>query len=134
MIDRGANPHIRNAEGISNYERFGLASLKKVPSVKSVFYPIKNFPAGNLGESWCYKTGVYDGKYGAVVGKGGEGVVIRGKWRGQHAAYKFVPIKGQQFAPSYENSVADMNARLNEMTEMTQTPGDAILHFEAHFR
>ena len=134
MIDNGANPHIRNANGTVQYDLFGLSYLKNVPSVKSVFYPIKNFSSGNLGDPWYYKTGVYDGKYGQVIGKGGEGIVIRGEWNGEQAAYKFVQIKGLKFGKNYDEVMADVNKRLKEMTEMMATPGDAILPFEAHFR
>ena len=93
MIDHGFNPHIRNVKGTTQHELYGLSNLKNVPSVKSVFYPIKNFPTGNLDNSMCYTTGVYDAKYGRVIGMGGEGVVIQGEWNGRSAAYKFVEVK-----------------------------------------
>ena len=134
MIDLGANPHIRNAEGATQYDLFGLSNLKNSPSVKSVFYPIKKFQNGNFGEPWCYKTGVYDGKFGRVIGKGGEGTVIQGEWNGQPAAYKFVEMKGLKCREDYEDVMADMNERLKEMTEMLATPGDVILSLEAHYR
>ena len=131
MIDRGANPHIRS---VADIEKLGIADLINVPSVKSIFHPIKNFPMSDLGDPWCYTTGVYDGKYGGVIGKGGQGIVVQGEWNGQPAAYKFVQKKGQKLASGYDNSVADMSERLKEMTEMMATPGDEILPFEAHFR
>ena len=134
MIDHGANPHIRDVDGNTRYNDHGLSNLKNVPSIKSVFYPIKNFPSGNLGEPWCYTTGVYDGKFGQVIGKGVEGIVVQGMWCGRPAAYKFVQMKGLRFINNYDNSLAATNERLNEMTEMITTPGDAILPFEAHFR
>ena len=136
MIDHGANPHIRNADGETHYhnDKLDCFGLKNVPSVKSVFYPIKIFPTGDLGDSWCYTTGVYDGKYGLVIGKGGEGTVIQGEWNGQPAAYKFVHIKGVSRNSSFNDNLADMETRLKEMTDMMATPGDAILPFQAHFR
>ena len=134
MIDCGVNPHIRGPKGNSNYDFYGLSNLVNVPSIKSVFYSIQNFPSGNFGDPWCYTTGVYDGKYARVIGRGGEGIVLEGVWKGQPVAYKFVQINGLIFGSSYEGAVVDMNERLKEMTEMIATPGDAILPFEAHFR
>ena len=134
MIDLGANPHIRNASGESYYDNFGLSNLNNLPSVKSVFFSIKKFSTGNVGEPWYYTTGVYDGKFGRVIGKGGEGTVIQGEWNGQPAAFKFVQMKGLKFVLEFDDVMADMNERLKEMTEMMATPGDKILPFQAHFR
>ena len=111
-----------------------MSNLSNLRSVKSVFYPIKKFSTGNLGEPWYYTTGVNDGKFGRVIGKGGEGTVVEGDWNGQPAAYKFVEIKGLKRGKNYSDMLADMNERLKEMTEMMATPGDAILPFQAHFR
>ena len=134
MIDLGANPYIKNASGKSNYDVYNLSNLNNLPSVKSVFYPIKQFQIGNLGEPWCYTTGVYDGKFGRVIGKGGEGTVIEGEFNGQPAAFKFVEMKGLKSNQKYSDAMEDMNERLKEMTEMLATPGDVILSLEAHFR
>ena len=95
---------------------------------------MKNFPAGNLGEPWCYTTGVYDGKFGKVIGKGGEGIVVQGEFNGKPAAYKFVQMKGVGYNGTWGMHMEDMTKRLTEMTEMMATHGDAILPFEAHFR
>ena len=134
MIDLWANPYIRDVNCDTDYDVLGLSNLNNLPSVKSVFYPIKKFLTGNLGEPWCYSTGVYDGKFGRVIGKGGEGTVIQGEWNGQPAAFKFVQMKGLKLIHEYEDNIADMNKRLKEMTEMLTTPGDAILSLEAHYR
>ena len=134
MIDLGANPYIRNAAGKTQFDVCSVSNLKNVPSIRSVFYATKNFQPGNLGEPFCYTTGVYDGKLGRVLGKGGEGKVIRGEWNGQQAAYKFVQIKREKQADNYSQVMEDMNERLKEMTEMMATPGDAILPFIAHYR
>ena len=134
MIDLGANPYIKNADGKTQYDQYCLSNLKNLPSIKSVFFPIKNFWTGNLGDSWCYTTGVYDGKFGQLVGKGGEGIVIQGEWNGQPAAYKFVAMKGLKLNQIWGHNMEDMEGRLKEMTEMMATSGDAILPFKAHFR
>ena len=134
MIDLGANPHIRDVNGDTNYDNFGLSNLNNLPSVKSVFFSIKKFSTGNVGEPWYYTTGVYDGKFGRVISKGGEGTVIQGEWNGQPAAFKFVQMKGLKFREKYSDNMADINERLKEMTEMLATPGDVILSLEAHYR
>ena len=134
MIDLGANPKIRKVNGETEADRFDLYNFKNVPSVKSAFFPIKSFPTGNLGNPWYYTTGVYDGKFERVVGKGGEGTVVQGEWNGQQAAYKFVDMKRLKFIDKHVDAMVDMSERLKEMTEMMSTTGDAILPFEAHFR
>ena len=89
--------HIRDADGSTRFNDYDLSKLKNIPSVKSVFFPIKTFPSGNLGESWYYTTGIYDGKFGRVIGKGGEGKVIQGGWNEKPAACKFVQMRGFKF-------------------------------------
>ena len=134
MIDLGANPHIKDARGKTECDPYDLSNLNNLPSIKSVFYTIKKFSTGNLGEPWCYTTGVYDGNFGRKIGKGGEGTVIQGNFDGQPAAFKFVQMKGLKLDQSYDDEMADMSKRLKEMTEMMATPGDTILPFQAHFR
>ena len=133
MVDRGANPFVIDANGKTNCDRFDIFILKNVPSTKSVFFQIKKFSTCNMDDPWCYTTGVYDGKYGAIIGRGGEGTVIQGEWNGKPAAYKFVEMKGLKSA-GYEIALNDMKQRLKEMTEMMSTPGDSILPFRGHFR
>ena len=148
MIDLGANPHVKDADDITYYERMidqlrdSVSIPNNVPSTKSIFFPIKNFQTGQLGEPWYYTTGVYDGKFGRVIGKGGEGVVIQGEFSGRKAAYKFVKIKksilridiNMTQEKDYEDSIEEMNEQLHEMTEMMTTSGITILPLEAHFR
>ena len=133
MIDNGANPHIRDVGGAAQYGDFGLSNLNNLPSTKSVFFPIKKFPSDNLGDSWCYTTGVFGGKFGRVIGRRreGEGTVIQGEWNEQPAAYMFVEIKGLSYGQSYNDTMTDMNSRQKEMTELLKTSGDS---FVAHFR
>ena len=136
MLDRGANPYIRDAKGGTNFDRYGLFNLNNLPSVKSAFFTTKEHPIGDHLEPWCYTPGVYDGKFSKVIGKGGEATVIRGEFNGP-AAYKFVEMKGLNLHEDYDNNTADMAERLREMdtqSKLMETPGDAILPLEAHFR
>ena len=85
--------------------------------------------------AWEYQTGVYNqGRYGQVRGSGGEGTVIEGLWKNQPAAFKFVIVRDQKLMETVSGELADMNARLTEMTNMESTKGTAILKFNGHYR
>ena len=145
MLDRGANPYIRDAEGVTHFDRYSLFNLKNLPSVKSAFFTTKKHPIGDHSEPWCYTPGVYDGNFIKVIhgkkdieviAKGGEGTVIRGDFYGP-AAYKFVEMTGLNLHENYDNNTAEMAGRLMEMetqSKVMETPGDAILPLEAHYR
>ena len=135
MINRGANPFIQDFEERKQIDiwKLDLSSLENLPSIKSIYFPIKKFDSGNLGLPWCYTTGVYPGKYGQVIGKGSEGIVIQGKWSGQLVAYKFVPYKKHKEDFS-DDMLAEMNVKLREMTDMQSTPGSSVMKIISHFR
>ena len=136
MLDRGANPYIRDAKGETNFDRYGLFNLNNLPSVKSAFFTTKEHTIDDHLEPWCYTPGVYDGKFSNVIGKGGEATVIRGEFNGL-AAYKFVEMKGLNLHEDYDNNTVDMAKRLMEMdtqSKLMKTPGDGILPLEAHYR
>ena len=48
MLDRGANPYIRDAEGVTHFDRYSLFNLKNLPSVKGVPPADEN---GDIGTS-----------------------------------------------------------------------------------
>ena len=133
MIDRGANPHVRNSVDESEYEEWSLGYLS-VNRRQSIYFPIKPFPNGNLSKPFNYKTGVYPGQYGRVIGRGGEGVVIQGIWANQPCAFKFVEIKNQKLRKLVSDGLADMNARLRQMIEVETVSGDNILKLKGHHR
>ena len=132
MIKRGANPHVLNYNGNSEYNIHSLDSLPNVPTIKSVFYPIKSFPSGNLASPFHYENGVYPGQFGHVIGKGAEGIVIEGVWSNEKTAFKFVQVRDQKIMKKVEDNLADMNAPVREMIEMDSTSN--ILKFNGHFR
>ena len=105
-----------------------------VPTVESIFFPIKSFPNGNLARPFHYENGVYPGQFCRVVGKGAEGVVIEGVWNNEKAAFKFVRVRDQKFMKTVEDGLADMNIRLRELLEMDSITGSNILKFNGHFR
>ena len=68
--------------------------------------------SGDLPYKWTYKNGVFPGNFESVLGKGGEGVVIQGRWHGKDAAFKFTPVKhtkkdrpNEKFKMSYFESL-----------------------------
>ena len=134
MIRREANPHILNHHGNSGYNLYSLGSLSNVPSIESIYFPIKSFPSGNLASPFHYENGVYPGNFCQVIGKGAEGIVIQGNWGNEKAAYKFVEVRDQKFIEKVKDNLADMNARVREMIEMESITGSNILKFNGHFR
>ena len=105
-----------------------------MPTINSIYYPIKTFPSGNLASLFHYENGVYPGQFCKVIGKGAEGIVIQGVWGNEKAAYKFVEIRDQKAKDTVGDNLADMNARVREMTEMESISGSNILKFNGHFR
>ena len=132
----GANPHVIAYDGNSEYDSWsGLSSLSNIPTIKSVFFQIHEF-SSDMPSAWEYKTGVYNqGRFGRVIGSGGEGTVIEGVWQNQiPAAFKFVEVRNQKIFDYVDDGLNDMNERLSEMTNMQLTSGSAILKLEGHYR
>ena len=134
MINRGANPHVRRFDNESEYEVYSLDSLSNVPSIESIYYSIKSFPSGNLPKPFNYITGVYQGKYGRVIGRGGEGIVIQGVWGSEPCAFKFVEVRDQKLKKFVSDTLEDMNVRLREMIEVEKISGANVLKLEGHHR
>ena len=131
MIDKGANPFVINYDGETEYKKWSLSgeSLSNLPR-KSFYFPVRKFP-GFPQKPWHYENGVFQGQFGDVIGRGGEGTVIGGVFNGEKVAYKFVEIGRSSF---YEKAEEDLKTQLNEMTEMQSTPGSCILPIKLHFR
>ena len=131
----GANPHVLSYSGTTKYETYSLFDLSNVPTIKSIFFQLRNFNS-DMPSAWEYQTGVYNqGQFGRVRGFGGEGIVIEGTWQNKTpAAFKFVEVKEQKYIRSRTDSLNDMNERLSEMTNMQSTSGSAILKFIGHYR
>ena len=144
IVRRGLNPYIQAINPNNHiYTQFDMwpeiSNLKKLPLVKSVFFSIKNFDVGNLGRPWHYTTGVYEGCFESILGRGSDGIVIKGKFCGRPVAYKFVQYKifrerEHQMKRGSDELFDEMNKRLQEMVEMQSTPGSSIMKTIAHFR
>ena len=87
-----------------------------------------------MSNEWVYQNGVYPGQFGQTIGSGGEGVVLSGIWHGEEAAFKFVPVKAQQFLAKTKDGLADLATRLNEMTTLQAVSGSCILTILGHYR
>ena len=83
---------------------------------------------------FLYRTGVYPGKFGRVVGRGGEGIVIESRLGNEACAFKFVEVRDLTFKKKVRDTLADTNARLREMIEMDTISGTNILKLEGHYR
>ena len=141
LINAGVNPHVRDNDDDTEYDMKSLASLSNIPAIKSIFFAVKSFPctcaitcAGDLSMEWFYQNGVYPGQFGQIIGSGGEGVVVSGYRHGEEAAFKFVPVRTQQFLANSEDGLADLATRLAEMTTMQSTSGTCILNILGHYR
>ena len=98
MIDSGMNPYIINYVGKRQFDYFSLSDLTIPTMPKSVYfsvYPDSSYPM-EMQEAWFYTNGVFPGEFEELIGKGGEGHVISGKWMAVDAAYKFIEIKNQK--------------------------------------
>ena len=141
LIDAGVNPHVLDHNDETDYNVYSLASLSNIPSVKSIAFAVKSFPCtcstlcgGDLSKEWFYLNGVYPGQFDRVIGQGGEGTVLSGFWHGEEAAFKFIPVRKQQFQAKSSDGLADLATRLNEMLTMQSTPGSCILKILGHYR
>ena len=83
---------------------------------------------------WFYRTGVFDGKLGSVIGQGASGTVISGEWYGKKAAFKFVDIGTQQETTMTSDALKSLDKKLSEMTSIQATKGSKIVEFYGHYR
>ena len=136
MIDKGANPFIVDYNGgtWSNLAPY----LSNLPQ-KSIYFTIRP-QVGNDGnradflDPWFYRNGVFDGKFGAVIGQGASGKVISGEWLGRKAAFKFVEVGSQKWQDNVFDALESLEEKLSEMTSIEATKGSKIVSFFGHYR
>ena len=137
MIDRGANPFVVDYKGDTwADETRNLSNLQRQKSVFFTTRPIEgefkdktNFP-----ESWFYENGVFDGKFESLIGQGASGTVLRGKWFGKKAAFKFVEIGTQEKQSLIDDALKSLDDKLSEMISIQATQGSKIVSFYGHYR
>ena len=136
MLDKGANPVIKNYRGSTQYDTWSLsgAKLNNLPTEKSIFFPIVYFTNNNLHDPWQYSNGIFPGKFNRLIGSGGEGHVVQGVWNNIDAAFKWVPIGKQELKTFTDDTLADMEMKLSEMKTMQATIGSSIMPLIGHFR
>ena len=148
MLVAGVNPHIVDFEGRSRYELDGLNTkqLSRVlPKQKSVYFSVRPFSCLcqdatkqkcqiNLSQPWFYTDGCLDGQFEKKIGTGASSIVIKGKYHGQAAAFKFVKIGKQERNTTLEEIMKELNKQLNELNSITNTEGHKILKLLGHYR
>ena len=137
MIDKGANPFIVNYNG--NLAYLDEENLKNLPEQKSVFFITRPLDSNDESKAdfldpWFYRTGVFDGKFVKIIGRGASGTVISGEWYGKKAAFKFVEIGPQRFQVNNKDSLKTLNEKLSEMVSLQSTVGSKIVSFYGHYR
>ena len=137
MIDKGANPFIVNYNG--NLAYLDEENLKNLPEQKSVFFITRPLDSNDESKAdfldpWFYRTGVFDGKFVKIIGRGASGTVISGEWYGKKAAFKFVEVGTQKFQKDVIDSLKSLDDKLSEMTSIQATNGSKIVQFYGHYR
>ena len=138
MIDNGANPYVVSYTGLRNFDKHYLGSLSNLPRQKSVFFTTRRIVGDfesnpDFDDPWFYKTGVFNGKFDSVIGRGSSGIVLSGEWAGRKAAFKFVQIGNQKWQET-SDSLKTLNKKLSEMTSIQATKGSKIVSFYGHYR
>ena len=134
MVDRGVHPFVVDYTNSTQFESHNLGHLSNLPTQKSVYFttqPVADFEdKTHLSDPWLYTAGVFDGKFGRVIGRGATGVVLSGEWHGQKAAFKHVEIESR----IHEQSLKSLDEKLSEMTSIQSTRGSKIVSFYGHYR
>ena len=73
MIDRGANPFVVQYNGETWAAE--TRNLSNLPNQKSVYFLNRPLPdefnqQNDFLDPWFYKTGIFNGKYNSVIGRG----------------------------------------------------------------
>ena len=137
MIDKGANPFVVDYNGqVADLDE---ENLKNLPEQKSIFFitrPLDSHDESKAGflDPWFYRTGVFDGKFVKIIGRGASGTVISGEWYGKKAAFKFVEIGAEKFKEKMADGLKTLDKSFSEMVSIESTVGSKIVLFYGHYR
>ena len=136
MLDKGANPFVKDCNDETEYDFRSLSSsnLTNVPKEKSIFFSVVDFGNSTLLGPWQYLTGVFPGQFNRLIGSDGEGHVVTGTWNNEQAAFKWVSAGKQEEKTFTNEALADMETNLREMRTMQTTIGSSIMPILGHFR
>ena len=137
MIDRGANPFVVDYSGDTKFDIFDLDQrvLLNLPTKKSIYFTTRPFEeTTSFPDPWFYQTGVFDGKFDSLIGRGASGKILRGDWFGKKAAFKFVEIGIQKEQTFVDEGLKTLDEKLSEMISIQSTQGSKILKFYGHYR
>ena len=137
MINKGANPYIVQYNG--NTWTDETAHLSNLPTQKSIYFTTRSLPGNDHNkpdflDPWFYRTGVFDGEFDSVIGKGTSGIVISGEWLGKKAAFKFVQTGNQKLPKDVPDALKTLDEKLSEMTTIQATQGSKIVQFYGLYR
>ena len=81
MVNNGANPYVVSYNGRSQFDHYHLENLSNLPTKQSIYYttrPVIDEFKDKAGfrDPWFYRTGIFDGKFNAVIGRGASGTVF----------------------------------------------------------
>ena len=140
MIDNGFNPYVVSHEGKSGMKtllyRGSLSDLTIPEMQKSVYLsinPDRSYPS-QLQDAWYYSNGIFPGNFEKRIGKGGEGVVLKGQWLGKDAAFKFIEIKDYKHQEKPIDSLKNLRKRLTEINTLKSIDGSCIIDPYGHYR
>ena len=139
MVDRGANPFVVQSNGETQFDILNLGHLSNLPSQKSIYFTTRPLPdefkhQNEFPDPWFYKTGIFNGKYNSMIGRGAAGTVVSGEWFGKQAAFKFVEIGAQKYQTDIKDSLKTLDEKLSEMISIQSTVGSKIVIFYGHYR
>ena len=136
MIDSGANPFIVDYEGNTEFDMWSFSGFTIPLLPKSVYfsiYPDESYPS-DIQRAWYYSNGVFPGNFDELIGKGGEGYVVSGKWMGVEAAFKFAEIRNQKFSTKVVDGLKDLEMRLTQISALKAIKSPCIVVQLGHFR
>ena len=139
MINRGVNPFVVHYNDKSQFDIENLGHLSNLPKRKSVFFITRPLPdefqtQNKFLDPWFYTTGVFDGKFDFVIGKGSSGTILSGEWFGKKTAFKFVEIGTQEWQEDNKDNLKTLNEKLSEMTSIQSIAGSKIVTLYGHYR
>ena len=118
-------------------DKLANQNLSNLPVEKSVYFTTRQLKGASkldFSDPWYYRNGVFDIKFGTVIGQGASGIVISGEWYGKKAAFKFVELGNQKFQQDVEDNVKTLEKKLSEMTSVESIKGSKIVSFYGHYR
>ena len=146
MLTHGANPFVVDYKDETQQEIENLQLKPRYLNMpRSIYHVVDPFqcqctrqPCSHFltpfQPAWYYATGVFDGKFKRVVGRGGEGVVVEGMMCGAAVVFKFVIVKKRKVTFLISDTLTELRKRLNEARQYDGTQSELVVPFYGHYR